>query len=122
MSHIVTIKTEIRDPVALAAACGRLDLEQPVEGEARLFSGSATGLIVKLPGWRYPVVVDTVARQVRYDNYEGRWGQQSELDRLLQAYAVEKGKLEARRAGHTVTEQSLADGSIKLTIQVGGAA
>ncbi len=122
MSHIVTIKTEIRDPVALAAACGRLDLAQPVEGEARLFSGRAQGLIVNLPGWRYPVVVDMVARQVRYDNYEERWGAQSELDRLLQAYAVEKGKLEARRAGHSVTEQSLADGSIKLTIQVGGGA
>jgi hypothetical protein len=39
----------------------------------------------------------------------------------LQAYAVEKTKIEARRKGHAVTEQQLADGSIKLTVQVGGA-
>ena len=45
-----------------------------------------------------------------------------ELDRFLQMYAVEKAKLEARRQGHSVTEQSLADGSVKLTINVGGAA
>ena len=121
MSHIVIIRTDIRDPVALAAACRRLGLDQPVEGSAVLFSGQAEGLIVNLPGWRYPVVIDTAARKIRYDNYQGRWGQQSELDRLLQAYAVEKAKLEARRAGHTVTEQSLSDGAIKLTIQTGGA-
>lgn len=52
-------------------------------------------------------MIDTDARQVHYDNYGGQWGSQSQLDRLLQAYAVEKARLEARRAGHTVTEQPL---------------
>ncbi len=33
---------------------------------------------------------------------------------------VEKVKLEARRRGYTATEQPLADGSIKLTVHVGG--
>ena len=36
--------------------------------------------------------------------------------------AVEKSKLEARRKGHSVVEQQLENGSIKLTINVGGAA
>jgi hypothetical protein len=39
----------------------------------------------------------------------------------MQAYAVEKARLEARRRGHSVVEQALADGSISLTIRVGGA-
>jgi hypothetical protein len=43
------------------------------------------------------------------------------MDRFLQAYAIERAKMEARRKGHTVTEQSLADGSVKLTVTVGGA-
>jgi len=34
--------------------------------------------------------------------------------------AFEQTKIEARRKGHSVSEQSLADGSIKLTVQVGG--
>jgi hypothetical protein len=34
--------------------------------------------------------------------------------------AVEKARLEARKRGHAVVEQSLADGAVKLTIQVGG--
>jgi len=50
------------------------------------------------------------------------WGDQKQLDQLLQAYAVEKAKIEARKRGHTVTEQQLADGSVKLTIQLAGGA
>ncbi len=122
MSHIVRIVTRIKDPVALAAACQRLGLAAPVHGKATLFSAEVSGLIVKLPGWTYPAVVDTVTGDISYDNYNGAWGNPRELDRLLQAYAVEKARIEARRAGHSVTEQNLADGSIKLTIQVGGAA
>ncbi len=77
---------------------------------------------MKLPGWNYPVVFDLTTGQVAFDNYNGRWGEQSKLGALLQMYAVEKSKIEARKRGHTVTEQALADGSIKLTIQVGGTA
>ena len=122
MSHVVQIETEVRDAVAAGAACQRLKLEAPTQGTAKLFSSSATGVIVKLPGWRYPAVFDTQSGQARYDNYGGRWGEQVQFDRFLQGYAVEKTKLEARKKGHTVTEQSLADGSIKLTVSVGGAA
>ena len=93
---------------------------EPVYETVPLFSGEATGYAVRLPDWRYPVVFDVEQGQVRYDNYEGRWGDPAHLDRFLQAYAVEKAKLEARRQGHTVTEQSLDDGSIKLTVNVGG--
>ncbi len=122
MSHIVTISTEVRDPVAVVAACRRLGLAEPVQGTASLFEGQATGLLVRLPGWLYPVVCDTGSGQVRFDNYNGSWGKQEELDRLLQAYAVEKARIEAIKRGHSVVEQALADGSIKLTISVGGAA
>ena len=121
MSHIVTIKTRVQDPAALAAACARLGLAAPTQGTAELFSGNASGLLVNLPGWRFPVVVDIQAGQVHYDNFNGAWGNQTELDRLLQAYAIEKARIEARKAGHAVTEQPLPDGSVKLTIHLGGA-
>jgi hypothetical protein len=121
VSHIVTIATEVRDPDAVAAACKRLGLPEPVHGTATLFEGQATGLLVNLPGWLYPVVCDTATGSVRFDNYGGRWGEPAQLDRLIQAYAVEKARIEAMKRGHSVSEQSLADGSIQLTIQVGGA-
>ena len=118
MSHIVTIETEIRDPAALDCACRRLELKLPVHKAAQLFSGEVTGHCVELPGWRYPLVCDLKRGTLAYDTFEGRWGDREELDRLLQAYAVEKAALEARRAGHTVTETPLSDGSIKLTLNV----
>jgi hypothetical protein len=120
MSHIVSIKTRVTDAAALAAACRRLGLAEPAAGTAQLYSGSASGLIVRLPGWHYPAVIDSATGTIAFDNFSGAWGAQAELDKLLQAYACEKARIEARRAGHTVTEQPLADGSIKLTIQVGG--
>ena len=116
MSHIVSIKTEVRDPTAVAAACRRLGLPEPLHGTAQLFSGQATGLLLTLPGWLYPAVVDTATGQVRFDNYEGRWGDPKLLDRFLQIYAVERAGLEARKKGYSVTEQPLEDGSIRLQI------
>jgi len=120
MSHIVQIQTEVRDAVAVAAACQRLSLPQPVAGSHRLFSGVETGLGVQLPGWRYPVVCDLPSGRLKFDDYGGRWGERQRLDEFLQRYAVEVACLEARKRGHAVTEQALADGSIRLTVQVAG--
>lgn len=50
-------------------------------------------------------------------HYDGCfWGDRAHLDRFFQTYAVERAKLEARKAGHSVTEESLQDGSIRLRI------
>ncbi|MCD0458623.1 DUF1257 domain-containing protein [Roseiconus lacunae] len=122
MSHIVTIETQVRDPGAIRAACSRLQLASPTFGEAKLFSESKTGWIVHLPKWRYPVVADVNTGTLAYDNYEGRWGDPARLGQFLQAYAIERATLEARRNGNSVSEQQLTDGSVKLTIDVGGAA
>lgn len=122
MSHIVSIKTEVRDTAAVQAACRRLGLTEPVLGTTKLFSGEVTGLAVTLPGWHYPVVFDVATGQVQFDNYGGRWGEQQQLDSLMQAYTCEKAKIEARKRGHSVVEHQLIDGSIKLTIQVAGGA
>ena len=119
MSHIVTIKSKLQDPGAIAAACARLNLPAPTQGTATLFSGACAGLLVRLPGWEYPVVIDIGTGEVRFDNFEGAWGDQRELDRLLQIYAVEKCRLEARKQGHHVTETALEDGSVKLQIVEG---
>ena len=53
---------------------------------------------------------------VRYDDFQGHWGNVSDLHKFLQRYAVEKTKIEGNRRGHTVTEQQLDNGSIRLQI------
>ena len=116
MSHIVQVAVEVRDRESLAAACRRLNLKQPENRSVRFFdAGVVTGEVVELPNWTYPVVFD-LAGGVRFDNYEGRWGERAELDKLLQAYAVCKTTSEARRAGHSVRETPLPGGRIKLSV------
>ena len=124
MSHIVTIQTRIRDVQALRQACEKLKLEQPTLGKTRLYLTEAEGWQVHLSGWHYPVVVHPETGELFYDNYGGHWGDIARLHQLLQIYAVEKTRIEARRKGQRLIEQPLEDGSIRLTLQSysGGAA
>jgi hypothetical protein len=118
VSHLVSMKTEIHEVAAIEAACRRLGLPAPAQGTARLYSSQATGVIVQLPGWTYPAVIDVQSGNIAYDNFGGRWGDQAQLGKLQQAYAVELAKIECRRQGHVCSEQLLADGSIKVAIEV----
>lgn len=77
MSHIVEIRTQVRDPVAVRAACQRLQLPEPLQGTFKLYTTEATGLSVQLPGWRYPVVCDLPTGQIRYDNFQEHWKDES---------------------------------------------
>ena len=52
MSHIVTIKAQIRDAAALAAGCTCLGLKAPGHATAQLYARQATGQIVQRPGWQ----------------------------------------------------------------------
>ncbi len=122
MSHVVQIQTQVRDAGAVRAGCARRGLDEPVEGEVKLFSETVTGLAVRLRDWRYPVVFNVATGETKLDNFEGRWGKQERLDEFLQAYAIEVTKIEARRKGYSVIEQPLVDGSVKLTLTVGGVA
>lgn len=119
MSHIVTIRTEVRDPAAIQAACDRLSLPVAKFRSVQLFSSTVEGWAVELRDWRYPIVCNVRQGKVHFDNYNGRWGSQDRLDQFLQGYAVEKAKLEARRKGYSVLEQLREDGSIKLTVNLG---
>lgn len=119
MSHIVTIQTRVRDAAGVRAACARLRLAAPEAGTARLYSGTVAGLLVKLPDWTFPVVVDVATGTLHYDHFNGEWGNIDHLHAFLQAYAVETARLEAHKKGYACTEQLLADGSIKLQIQEG---
>jgi hypothetical protein len=118
MSHIVQIKTEVKDEAAIRAACRRLGLEEPTVGKFNVYVVSREGVGIKLPGWSYPVVCNTETGAVDFDNYNGSWGKQAELDKFLQAYAVEKAIYEAQKGGYSVYEETLSDGSIKLNITV----
>ena len=117
MSHTVTIKTKITDLTDIQAACNRLKLPQPTQGEVRLFDRVASGIGVQLDGWRFPVCIESDGNLL-FDNFGGFWGVPEILDQFQQAYAVEKAKLEARKQGYQCSESVMADGSIRLQVLV----
>lgn len=117
MSHTVTIRTQIRDFHAIQAACERLKLPQPTQGDVRLFDRVAQGIGVQLDDWRFPVCIDSDGNLL-YDNFGGFWGLPEKLDHFQQAYAVCKATIEARKQGYTCQESVLADGSIRLNVLV----
>lgn len=121
MSHLVRIETQIRDEAAVFAACDRLRLPAPTNGTFQLYAEAAVGLAVQLREWRFPFVCNLETGAIAYDNFAGAWGDERSLDQFLQAYAIEKTRLEARRNGYVVTEQPLAAGAVKLTLHVGEA-
>ena len=118
MSHIVSIRSQLRDAIAIGAACRRLGLAEPVHGTAEMYGGSVQGLLVQLPGWQYPIAIDTakrVASQILQHgkvrrSYIGIGGQDIDLPRNLVRHfqlpaekavfvtAVEEGS-PSRRAG-----------------------
>jgi len=73
MSHSITAGMKFTNRTAVYKACHALNLPQPVEGSYKLFDRTVDGLGVRLPGWKYPVVVSSVGEAL-FDNYEGRWG------------------------------------------------
>ena len=48
MSHVVQIKTQVKDAAAVRAGCKRLALDEPTEGEVWLFNETTSGLAVQL--------------------------------------------------------------------------
>ena len=121
MSHTVTVETKLKDSAALRAACVRLNLPEPQQETVKFFDGTEhEGLAVRPPGFVYPVVVQEDGT-VRCDTYGGRWGDESFLGRLKQAYAVEAAKLQAKARGHRIAETALPNGTVKLTVTAGNA-
>lgn len=121
MSHTTRRKSAIKSLDGLKKACDRVPGAKYLgHGEARTYSGTHTGHRVQLPGWRYPVTVDTNTGEVTFDNYGGSWGSETELDKLKQAYGVEAAKAQAMEEGREFEEIKLDDGSIKCIIPLGG--
>ena len=82
MSHTVTIRTQIRDFHAIQAACERLKLPQPTQGDVRLFDRVAQGIGVQLDDWRFPVCIDSDGKLL-YDNFGVSVRRKTFLERLL---------------------------------------
>lgn len=122
MSHFTTIQTQIRDLVALRAACIELGVSLVENTVARGYNGRTHKgeYVIKLKG-----IYDIAVNQQRDGSYglTCDWYNDhvanevgANYGRLLQLYGVHKTCIEARKKGATIRRQKLGDGSIKLVI------
>lgn len=115
MSHITECKVELTNEEALIAAIEYLGLESLGKKEFSLYSGQkATGLGVSLEGWSYPVVIDCENGKAWYDNYNGRWGQQEQLDKLVQEYSAQVLMQQAMAANMQMERIEEENGDLQL--------
>lgn len=113
MSHTTTMKAKLTNKEAIRTACQRLELQAPTEGDYRFYDGrTATGTLVKLPNWKYPVVIQSDG-EVIYDNYNGAWGKATELSRFQQEYSA--AVVEEQMGGMwAISREQQADGTLRL--------
>ncbi len=114
MSHTMDIQMELHDRRALEVACRRLNIKvEP--GKHKLHASVEDGIGVFLNGWRYPIVI-TENETIRYDNYNGHWGNIQKLHELEAYYGLEKSKLEAQIKGYDYQETVTSDNMPRLEI------
>ncbi len=120
MSHVINLDVRVKDPAILAEVAREKGLEVREQETVQFYSGTRTGMSVRLHGWNYPIVVDGEGT-VHYDNWKGHWGSIQELHRLMQDYAVAVVKREALAEGAQVWQDVEEDGTVVLRVGVGGA-
>ncbi len=88
MSHTQTVKVAISNKEAFKEAAKEVNAKSfsTEERDVRLYDSVQRGMFVHFTNWQYPVVVTN--GELRYDNFEGRWGNESDLNAFRQSYAT----------------------------------
>lgn len=118
MSHTVTTKVEYKNLQNLESAV--LAMGGQVIGEAshNLFQHSnVQGWGFRLPGWQYPLVL-TKEGELKYDDYNGRWGNPKDLEGLKGRYIMNQHKQTAADYGWVCEEQT--NGTLLMHDPAGG--
>ncbi len=122
MSHFTTIKTQIKDAVALQAAVAELGLTLLPNAAARGYANQTSkgDYVIKLNG-PYDIALNKQpdgSYGLTTDWWEGHVEKEvgANFGKLLQLYGVHKASLEARKKGLSVLRRAKSDGSIKLIV------
>lgn len=115
MSHIVKVKTTVRNNECLRLACVQVGASAPEEGTCLIYGTSYQGVYFKLPGWRYPICISANGT-LNFDNYRGHWGAKAKLDELLQRYTANVAVRNLVRQGFRLQGKPTigADGKMRL--------
>jgi hypothetical protein len=127
-SHTVTVQVDFKDLDMLQKALKAIggiwkgwgkhklfDIEKLGRGDAEPIK-LVEGYGFRLPGWTYDCVLSK-SGELSYDNYDGRWGDQAELDKLKVGYTVEVCQRAATLYGW---QSERVNGELKIYHPAGG--
>ena len=115
MSQLVTLDIKLSNINTIILVCKRLKWNYTEDASQQFYDKSiAHGLKVEIPGWKYPIIIEN-SGTVRFDNYNGSWGEDSHLGLLKQAYALEGSRALLASQGMSLYETVNDDNSITLT-------
>lgn len=120
MSHKTEVQTQFGDIDSLKKTCEELGYRFEETSKVQLFESGPNGLVdcvaaVHIPGWNYPVAIKEDGTAA-FDNFNGRWGNESNLDSLRQKYAENVALAHAERSGYRVLARENVNGNIHLRL------
>jgi hypothetical protein len=98
------VVTTVHDPIALAAACRQLGLAPPVQHAVALHGEKVYGWVIRLPGLRFPLVLDTLSGLVAYHPRDGVFHRFGPIRHLIGRYYALRAQC---RYGHPVRTSQL---------------
>lgn len=106
MSHSQTIKVLVNNKEALELTAKEMNAKSfsTEETEVKMYDGTYRGMFVHFKNWNYPVVIAN--GDLRYDSYNGAWGNERDLKQFRQAYAANVVIVEGQREGMTLQSDS----------------
>lgn len=86
----MTTKTQLKNVAAIQRVCEKKGYSIKLGPQQVPLFGSQVqcDVSVKLPGWNYPVAINTETGDAKYDTYNGHWGDIKHFNDLQQEYAV----------------------------------
>lgn len=108
MSHTVKMDVQIRDLAVFTEAMIALGATVLGEGSHKLYESTEIGHGFRLPGFTFPVVA-TKSGDLRFDDYEGRWGDRRLIDSAVETYTLGVARQAAEAQGWYV--ETATDGS-----------
>jgi hypothetical protein len=117
MSHRTEVETEFLDKEMVKKTCEELGIEFVDEKQVRLYEGNfPCDYSIKLKGWNYAVGIQSNGKAL-FDNFNGQWGNESELDAFRQRYSENVTLHHAERAGYRVLHREMNNGTLRIEIQ-----
>jgi len=96
-SHTVKVKVPYSDPDTLERACRSLGWRWLGHKTHELFDGSRVGHGFLPDGWTYPAVF--ADGEIHSDTFNGRWGDDAQLDKIKTEYAIASAQRAAEELG-----------------------